>query len=106
MAAALGISGFIIPVSNGDNVFKGHSIKPIHGGQPALCGISSAYLAKAGYKSGPLEGEPPRYHAPLFILGEPNPRPGGGGTRHRQALAQSGSGLQAVPGGPLQYRTR
>ena len=73
MNAALGISGFIIPVSNGDNVFKGHSIKPIHGGQPALCGISSAYLAKAGYKSGPLEGEPPRYHAPLFILGQPNP---------------------------------
>ena len=73
MAAALGISGFIIPVSNGDNVFKGHSIKPIHGGQPALCGISAAYLAKAGYRSGPLEGEPPRYHAPLYILGEPNP---------------------------------
>ena len=73
MAAALGISGFILPISNGDNVFKGHSIKPVHGGQPALCGISSAYLAKAGYRSGPLEGEPPRYHAALHILGSPEP---------------------------------
>ena len=73
MAAALGTSGFILPISNGDNVFKGHSIKPIHGGQPALCGISSAYLAKAGYRAGPLEGEPPRFHAALHILGESNP---------------------------------
>ena len=73
MYAALGISGFIIPVSNGDNVFKGHSIKPIHGGQPAMCGISAAYLAQAGYRAGPLEGEPPRYHAPLYILGNPEP---------------------------------
>jgi 2-methylcitrate dehydratase PrpD len=69
MAAGLGISGFILPISNGDNVFKGHSIKPVHGGQPALCGISAAYLAKAGYRAGPLEGEPPRYHAALHILG-------------------------------------
>ena len=67
--AALGIAGFIMPVSNGDNVFKGHSVKPIHGGQPALCGLSSAYLAQAGYRSGPLEGEPPRYHAALSMLG-------------------------------------
>ena len=73
MAAALGISGFIIPVSNGDNVFKGHSIKPIHGGQPAMCGLSAAYLAESGYRAGPLEGEPPRYHAALHILGRENP---------------------------------
>ena len=73
MYAALGISGFIIPVSNGDNVFKGHSIKPIHDGQPAMCGTSAAYLARAGYKAGPLDGEPPRYHAPLHILGNPEP---------------------------------
>ena len=73
MAAALGISGYIIPISNGDNVFKGHSIKPIHGGQPATCGISAAYLAKSGYRAGPLEGEPPRYHSPLHILGKNDP---------------------------------
>ena len=73
MASALGISGFIMPVSNGDNVFKGHSAKPVHGGQPAQSGISSAYLAKAGYGAGPLEGEEPRYHAALHILGDGNP---------------------------------
>lgn len=73
MAAALGISGFIIPVSNGDNVFKGHSVKPIHGGQSAMSGISAAYLAKSGYRAGPLEGEPPRYHASLRILGRDDP---------------------------------
>lgn len=73
MAAALGAAGFIMPVTHGDNVFKGHSVKPIHGGQPALCGISAAFLAKAGYRAGPLEGEPPRHHAALRILGEPAP---------------------------------
>ena len=73
MAAALGAAGFIMPVSGGDNVFKGHGIKPIHGGQPALCGISAAWLAQAGYRAGPLEGEPPRHHAALVILGDGKP---------------------------------
>jgi 2-methylcitrate dehydratase PrpD len=73
IASALGISGFIMPVSNGDNVFKGHSAKPLHGGQPAQCGISSAYLAKSGYQAGPLEGEGPRNHAALQILSDGNP---------------------------------
>lgn len=67
-SAALGASGFIMPVSNGDNQFKGHNIKPVHGGQAAMSGISSALLAQAGYRAGPLEGEPPRYHAALQIL--------------------------------------
>ncbi len=66
--AALGASGFIMPVSNGDNQFKGHNIKPVHGGQAAMSGLSSALLAQAGYRAGPLEGEPPRHHAALQIL--------------------------------------
>ena len=73
LEAALGVSGFIMPVSHGDMIFKGHSVKPIHGGQPALCGIEAACLAKAGYRAGPLEGEPPRHHAALRILGDPDP---------------------------------
>ena len=73
IAAAMGIGGFIMPVSNGDNIFKGHSAKPIHGGQPAMCGISAAYLARSGYRAGPLEGEPPRHHAPLPILSDGEP---------------------------------
>ena len=73
MESAIGASGFIMPVSHGDMIFKGHSVKPIHGGQAALCGIEAANLAKAGYRAGPLEGEPPRRHAVLRILGEPDP---------------------------------
>ena len=68
--AALGISGFIMPVSNGDNEFRGHTVKPVHGGQAAMSGISSAFLAQSGYRSGPLEGEPPRHHAALHILSD------------------------------------
>jgi len=70
MAAALGIAGFVMPVSNGDNQFKGYNVKPVHGGQAAMCGLSSAFMAQAGYLAGPLEGEPPRHHAALHILGE------------------------------------
>ena len=70
IAAALGASGFIMPVSNGDNEFRGHSVKPVHGGQGASCGVSSAFLARSGYRAGPLEGEPPRFHAALHILSD------------------------------------
>ena len=70
LAAALGLSGFIMPISNGDNEFKGHSGKPVHGGQAATCGVSSAFLALSGYEAGPLEGEPPRYHAALHLLSD------------------------------------
>ena len=73
MVAALSIAGFVLPISNGDNIFKGHSAKPIHGGQSATSGVSAAYLAHAGYRAGPLEGEAPRYHAPLRILGTDDP---------------------------------
>lgn len=70
VTAALGIAGFIMPVSNGDNQFKGYNVKPVHGGQAATCGLSSAYMAQAGYRAGPLEGEPPRHHAALHILSD------------------------------------
>jgi len=73
MQQALGISGFVLPVSNSDNFFKGYSIKPIHGGQAAACSLTAAYLAKAGYEAGPLEGEPPRHHAILHTLSDGKP---------------------------------
>ncbi len=73
LEAAVGVSGFVMPVSCGDTVFKGHSVKPIHAGQAAMCGIESAYLAKAGYCASPLEGESPRFHSPLHILGRRDP---------------------------------
>jgi 2-methylcitrate dehydratase PrpD len=70
MAAALGIAGFMMPVSNGDNVFRGHSVKPVHGGAAAMAGYAAAMLARAGFRSGPLEGEPPRHHGPLAIVAD------------------------------------
>lgn len=73
MQQALGISGFVLPVSNSDNFFKGYSIKPVHGGQAAACSLTAAYLAKAGYEAGPLEGEPPRHHAILCTLSDGKP---------------------------------
>ncbi len=74
LTAGLGITGFVMPVSNGDNEFKGHNAKPIHGGQAAMVGVSSAFMAKVGFEAGPLEGEPPRYHAALHILTDGPPK--------------------------------
>jgi 2-methylcitrate dehydratase PrpD len=73
MANCLGISGFIMPVSNSDNFFKGYSIKPVHGGAAAQRGIESVQLTRAGFEAGPLEGEPPRYHAVLRTLSDGEP---------------------------------
>jgi MmgE/PrpD C-terminal domain len=36
--------------------------------------VSAAYLAKAGFDGVPLEGEPPRYHAPLHTLSDGGPK--------------------------------
>ncbi len=55
---ALGIAGFILPISTGDNLWGGYSIKPIHGGAAAKSGIESALLARIGLKAAPLEGDP------------------------------------------------
>ncbi|MBI3979997.1 MAG: MmgE/PrpD family protein [Chloroflexi bacterium] len=76
MANALGIAGHIVPISNGDGVFKGYTVKPVHGGQAAMTGIQAALLADLGMTAGPLEGVPPRYHA-FIRLTSSNPRPEG-----------------------------
>ena len=73
MGAALGIAGFLLPISNQDNQFKGHNAKPVHGGHAAMSGLSSAYLAQSGYRSGVLEGEAPRFQAALTLLGDGKP---------------------------------
>jgi len=69
IAQALAISGFVIPASNADNVLNGHTVKPVHAGQAAMSGLSAALMAQSGFQAGPLEGEAPRYFAPLLILG-------------------------------------
>ena len=75
MANALGIAGHILPISNGDGIFKGYTVKPVHGGQSAMSGIQAALMADLGMTAGPLEGEPPRHHAFIQITSsEPNPK--------------------------------
>jgi 2-methylcitrate dehydratase PrpD len=55
---ALGIAGFILPISTGDNLWGGYTIKPVHGGAAAKAGIESALLAGQGLNAAPLEGDP------------------------------------------------
>jgi 2-methylcitrate dehydratase PrpD len=74
LAAALGVAGAIMPVSSSDNVFKAFTVKACIPGQAARCGIDAAYLAQAGYRGVPLEGEPPRHHAPLHTLSDGAPK--------------------------------
>lgn len=57
-ASALGIAGFLLPVSTGDNLWGGYTIKPVHGGAAAKAGIESALLASQGLTAAPLEGDP------------------------------------------------
>lgn len=57
-ANALGVAGFILPISTGDNLWGGYTIKPVHGGAAAKTGIESALLASQGLKAAPLEGDP------------------------------------------------
>lgn len=54
---ALGIAGFILPISTGDNLWGGYTIKPVHGGAAAKTGIESALLASRGLNAAPLEGD-------------------------------------------------
>jgi len=55
---AIGIAGFVLPISTGDNLWGGYTIKPVHGGAAAKTGIESAMLAQRGLTACPLEGDP------------------------------------------------
>lgn len=57
---AVGIAGFILPVSTAENLWGGYSIKPVHSGQSSKAGMEAAYLAKHGFKACPTEGSPER----------------------------------------------
>ncbi len=57
MKNAIGIAAFTLPISVGDNLWGRYSIKPLHGGLAARCGVESAYLAALGISGCPLEGE-------------------------------------------------
>ena len=67
---ALGITGFILPISCADNLFSGETIKPIHGGQAARAAVEAIRLAEKGFKGSPIEGIPPRYNGFLAMTCE------------------------------------
>lgn len=67
MSNVLGVAGYILAISNGDGVFTGYNIKPVHGGMAAQAGIQAALLVESGYEAGPLEGLEPRNHGFMNI---------------------------------------
>jgi 2-methylcitrate dehydratase PrpD len=71
---ALTAAGVIMPVSSSDNVFRAYTMKACIPGQASSCGITAAELAQAGYEGVALEGDAPRYHAPLHTLSDGGPK--------------------------------
>jgi 2-methylcitrate dehydratase PrpD len=59
---AMGIAGFILPISSRENMW-GPTIKPFVGAQPAMVGVQSALLAHKGFTGCEeiFKGSPPRY---------------------------------------------
>jgi len=68
MANALGIAGFLLPVSTAENLWGGYSIKPLHTGYAARMGVEAALLAQEGLTGCPLEGSPERGRGFLEIM--------------------------------------
>lgn len=67
MADALGVAGFILPVSTAENLWCGYSAKPLHSGFAAKLGIEAALMAEQGFAGCPVEGTPARGHGFLEI---------------------------------------
>jgi 2-methylcitrate dehydratase PrpD len=67
------MAGTVMPLSNGDGSFKGYTAKTVQAGQASLCGIEAAFMALSGFTAGPLEGESPRHHAFMYIMGDGKP---------------------------------
>lgn len=73
MTDALGVAGFLLPVSTAENLWVGYSAKPLHSGWAAKTGIEAALLAEAGFSGCPIEGSPQRGRGFLEITtGEVN----------------------------------
>ncbi|MCC6193709.1 MAG: MmgE/PrpD family protein [Burkholderiales bacterium] len=56
MTQAMGVSAFILPVSTAENLWEGHSIKPLHAGYAARQGVEASLLADDGFEACPIEG--------------------------------------------------
>ena len=67
MVDALGVAGFILPVSTAENLWCGYSAKPLHSGYAAKLGIEAALMAEQGFAGCPIEGSPQRGRGFLAI---------------------------------------
>lgn len=75
MLNALGIAGYLAPISMAESLMGGFTAKVLQGGQGALAGISAAYLAQGGISGPPyvLEGsELKGGFTQITVRGEPN----------------------------------
>jgi 2-methylcitrate dehydratase PrpD len=73
MVDALGVAGFILPVSTAENLWCGYSAKPLHSGYAAKLGIEAALMAEEDFSGCPIEGTPERGRGFLEITtGEVN----------------------------------
>jgi len=68
MLNALGIAGFLLPVSTAENLWGGYTAKPLHTGYAARIGVEAAFLAQDGFTGCPLEGTPGRGSGFLEIM--------------------------------------
>jgi len=59
-ADALGVAGFILPISTAENLWCGYTAKPLHSGYAAKLGIEAALWAEQGFAGCPIEGTPKR----------------------------------------------
>ncbi len=75
MLDALGTAGYLAPISMAEALMGGFTAKILQGGQGALCGVTAAYLARAGISGPPyvLEGsELKGGFTQITVRGEPN----------------------------------
>lgn len=72
---ALGIAGFLTPMSIGENLWGGYTIKVVHGGYGARVGVEAAAWSQAGFTGCPLEGSPVRADG-LCAVASDNPNYG------------------------------
>ncbi|WPB59188.1 MmgE/PrpD family protein [Xylophilus sp. GOD-11R] len=72
MANALGIAGFLLPVSTAENLWEGYSSKAFHTGYAARMGVEAALMAQAGFEACGVEGSATRGRGFMEIM---NKRP-------------------------------
>jgi 2-methylcitrate dehydratase PrpD len=75
----------LAPVSIGENLWGGYTIKIVHGGQAARMGIEAAHWAQLGFSGCPLEGSPQRARGLCAVVSDDpdyNEMTGGLGERY------------------------